>query len=461
MPPLPSNEPGYVCHRCIGDPFLAGDVKAEGTRHECMQCEKLRKALPFSELAELIHNAIEGNFRPGRDDEGQRFAELIAEQAEIPEELAEQVQSWFSSRRGYSMVRDGEVNIYEESWVEEGLDRDPYSARWRAFKRSVREEARFFNEQASAWLADIFHKLEEQADWQGRNAVRTIAPGDPGSVFVRGRVAQSDAELQKFLLDPVAELGPPPAGIASAGRMNAAGVSVFYGAFDLPTCRAEIRPPVGSHAVFASFRLLRPIKILDFEVLSSTAITGSIFDPAYRRSVDRGAFLRTFGTEISVPVMPRDEAFGYVPTQIVAEYLAHALGLDGIMFRSVQAGGATQNIVLFNRVARVKALDRSGYMAKIDLGWVEPDDYDDRITISEEELPPPPEEAPVEPADPDFFAMVHFDSPDENADDRVETLEYVPDSVVVQRVRAVDYDAPGRHVSRYRWTREQLDNSPF
>ncbi len=42
----------------------------------------------------------------------------------------------------------------------------------------------------------------------------------------------------------------------------------------------------------------------------------------YTKRVERAAFLRTFGHEISLPVMPRDELFGYVPTQIVAEYLA-------------------------------------------------------------------------------------------------------------------------------------------
>lgn len=92
--------------------------------------------------------------------------------------------------------------------------------------------------------------------------------------------------------------------------MNALGVSAFYGALDVATCRAEVRPPVGSHAVFAEFEILRSLRILDMDALARIAVHGSIFDPDYSTRLARAAFLRNFGNEIAQPVMPRDEAFG-------------------------------------------------------------------------------------------------------------------------------------------------------
>ena len=51
--------------------------------------------------------------------------------------------------------------------------------------------------------------------------------------------------------------------------MNPTGVSVFYGAFNAKTCLAEIRLPVGATAVTASFRVVRPINVLDLTVLEA------------------------------------------------------------------------------------------------------------------------------------------------------------------------------------------------
>jgi hypothetical protein len=447
-----------LCYRCVGDKFLSAEVRAEGKRAVCMQCGKRRAAMEFGDLAVLIDDVVQEHFRPARDDEGQDFAELVAEQAGLDAGVGQQIQEWLSSRRGYSMVRDGEENVYEAAWVEGRLDREPYSRRWRDFKKSVRQEARFFNDRAEEWLTDIFFEIESQADWQGRPAVRTISPGDPDAMFYRGRVAQSDDELRLFLADPVAQIGPPPPGTASAGRMNAAGVSVFYGALDLPTCRAEIRPPVGSHAVFGQFALLRPIKVLDFEALTWTAVTGSIFDSYYARRVERAGFLRTFGSEISEPVMPRDEAFGYVPTQIVADFIGQSLGLDGILYRSTQIGGTKQNVVLFNHASRVAATDSAGYRTEVDLGWSEPDDFDDRITIREEELPPPP---PAPPPPEDFAGLTWIAPPDLDDDYRPATLQLVPESLAVQRIRAVDYAVWERTVWRHRRRRDDRDRADF
>jgi hypothetical protein len=113
---------------------------------------------------------------------------------------------------------------------------------------------------------------------------------------------------------------------------------------------------VGAHAVFASFELVRPVRLLDFDLLRFAVVEGSIFDPDFDRRVERAGFLRRFGEEISRPVLPRDEAFGYLPTQVVADYIAQRLGLDGMFYRSVQAGGNQRNLVLFNPSARGRAL---------------------------------------------------------------------------------------------------------
>ena len=44
------DDTAYVCHDCIGDPFLAEDVRAEGTRATCSYCGEVREALVLGDL---------------------------------------------------------------------------------------------------------------------------------------------------------------------------------------------------------------------------------------------------------------------------------------------------------------------------------------------------------------------------------------------------------------------------
>ena len=58
--------------------------------------------------------------------------------------------------------------------------------------------------------------------------------------------------------------------------------------------------------------------------------------------------------------MPDDESLNYIPTQVIAEYLAslESPQLDGMLYPSVQSGDDTRNVVLFNKAAVVAKVDR-------------------------------------------------------------------------------------------------------
>ena len=77
------------------------------------------------------------------------------------------------------------------------------------------------------------------------------------------------------------QLGPPPSDKATAGRMNAEGIPVFYGALEEETCVSEVRAPVGSFLVLVKFDLLNPIRVLDLNALSIVYSDFSHFDPNY------------------------------------------------------------------------------------------------------------------------------------------------------------------------------------
>lgn len=173
----------------------------------------------------------------------------------------------------------------------------------------------------------------------------------------RARVFQSDAELQEALCRPDLKLGSPPTRFASDGRMNARGISVFYGATTANTAIAEVRPPVGSRVAVAEFSITRPLRLLDLTALDGVVDRGSVFDPTLKRRHERVAFLRTLGQHMTRAVMPDDAALDYLATQAVADFLATGAEpeLDGIIFPSVQAKQG-KNVVLFQKASRVAQL---------------------------------------------------------------------------------------------------------
>jgi len=124
--------------------------------------------------------------------------------------------------------------------------------------------------------------------------------------------------------------------------MNAAGVRAFYGALDERIAVAEVRPPIGSHVVVGAFAPTRALRILDLGALGRVRVFdhADLFSGEFDAISTRFTFLHRLEQEISLPVQPHDEVLEYVPTQVIAEYVKIAVGLDGVAYRSAQVGEA-------------------------------------------------------------------------------------------------------------------------
>ena len=156
---------------------------------------------------------------------------------------------------------------------------------------------------------------------------------------------------------PDVHIGTPPGKLSNAGRMNAKGISVFYGASKSQVALAEVRPPVGSKVVVARFDIVRPLRLLDLTALAHARDGGSIFDPTLKVRLERVAFLQSLGERMTRPVMPDDEAFDYLITQAIADFLGseNEPRLDGIIFASAQVKSGS-NVVLLHAASRVEAM---------------------------------------------------------------------------------------------------------
>ncbi|MFJ5253911.1 RES family NAD+ phosphorylase [Pseudomonas sp. NPDC088414] len=162
------------------------------------------------------------------------------------------------------------------------------------------------------------------------------------------------------LSHPERSLGAPPPGVGGAGRMNARGVSVFYGATNVQTAIAEVRPPVGSLVVSATFRATRELRLLNLGALNDICPNQALsyFQPERMEQGQRCAFPAALREQLLLPVMPEMVDQGYLITQAIADFLSThpKLNLDGILFPSIQVSQhgdppAGHNVILFTKAS--------------------------------------------------------------------------------------------------------------
>ena len=230
---------------------------------------------------------------------------------------------------------------------------------WWDFTEEILSRARFFGSTTEATLKRIFENLDSLRTVADKPVIREIKKGDKNSSFWRARIAHSGPEVKSILECLSSQLGPPPSDKTTAGRMNAEGIPVFYGALEEKTCVSEVRAPVGSFVILLKFDLLKPIRVLDLEALPEVYSEYSHFDPNYTKERSRARFLEELVGELSRPVLPREATREYIVTQIVSEYLANRVKpcLHGIIFSSAQTGKGGHNVVLFNGAHSVEAYE--------------------------------------------------------------------------------------------------------
>lgn len=467
-----------LCHNCVGEEYLSEAIRTGGRLGACEYCGDDAPSLPIAEVADWIEGAFEQHFVRTSDQpdswqisllsdresdyswerNGEPVVYAIMNAAEIPEAAASDIQEILADRHGdFDSAAMGEETEFDSDshYMEKGADDRLWQEEWRAFERSLKTEARFFSRSAAVHLSAVFDGVETMESADGRPLVVEAGPGSPFSCLFRARVFQSDDKLAEALGAADRLLGSPAASVAAAGRMNARGISVFYGSNDPAVAIAEVRPTVGSRVAVAKFNIIRPLKLLDLTAVTEAQALGSIFDGSTAVRMERAAFLRSLGRRIVRPVMPDDEGFDYLATQAIADFLATEARspVDGIIFPSVQIPGAVLNVVLFHKAARVEAISLPpGSTVSVRTGEMTEDGWEQSYTVVEEVPPPSPSSEP-EPEDflgPDFARYLRSATAPYDEDPRDPALRIDLDSLRIHYVTGVQFQTVESCVLRHR-----------
>lgn len=169
-----------------------------------------------------------------------------------------------------------------------------------------------------------------------------IQPGN--TEFFRVRAAKAGESFTRF-----EDLGLPPVGVASGGRMNPPGISYFYIALDEATATAEVIDKDTEYFV-GRFKSKKDLRLVDFVRLPQTP---SLFEPKLYDQRHSILFLYQLKDDLIKPVSKDGrEHIEYIPTQVISEYFRYRFkdssgdGIDGFIYPSIKKDGGI-NIVVF------------------------------------------------------------------------------------------------------------------
>lgn len=464
-----------ICDECVSDSYLAQEIEDTGVEDTCFYCNQDLQTWALSEVAECVEIAFEQHYTRTTDQpdgyqsmmmadkemdywferEGEQTVYAIMNALDSSETLAQDLQLYLEYKHGdkESWQMGEECEFASDAQYEDTMPNDGERHQdWYEFERALKRETRFFNQKAHQYLHSIFSGLEDMQTTTGNSVIIDAGPEHEITGFYRARVFYSERELEKGLMRPDRELGPPPSEYARAGRMNAHGISVFYGADTSEGAIAEVRPAVGSQTLVGRFDLTRTVKLLDFSILQSLSERGSIFDPEYATRLTRMTFLRSLKNRISRPVMPTDEEIEYLTTQAVVDFLANGLtvGLDGVIFPSAQTNEATTNVVLFHRSSKVAELELPKGAELSAHTSMSTEDGFERDYCVYEEVPPAEGKAAARPTTNSPFASLHLPHNDHFEPPEYKTLSLNMESLTVKIVTAATYETDDHSVRRFR-----------
>jgi RES domain-containing protein len=150
-------------------------------------------------------------------------------------------------------------------------------------------------------------------------------------IGVHERAVEWDTGAHAFI--PYANelmLAPRPP-LASAGRLNRAGVSYLYVATDAATAVAEVRPHPGHVVSTGTVQLTHVSRVADFSRVRLAEFSSS------DAQLEDFEFLSTIERDFATPVVP-EERSNYLLGQLVADVLRE-LGFDGVAYRSSVSTG--------------------------------------------------------------------------------------------------------------------------
>ncbi len=325
----------FVCAKCIDETFLKELIKDNVQSRACSYCgdrARSKIAAPVDVILESIFEAMHIYFGepstsgvPYEWREGGYLVDPMSTEDALME-LELDVEAALFKDIANSFYNEEWVPASGGSWVGSSYG-DHLKAGWDSFAYNVKHTSRYFfsasnhDETRDIYSSSIVDILSELGLIAQERLCNDIAEDTP-----LYRVREWPDPVEHFRWTPTWDQMGAPADIdSSAGRMNPAGISYLYLAFEQDTAIAEIVKETPKVIGLATFKTARNLTILN---LCELPPIPSVFDCSHEREREVAIFLMHSVQDMRKPV-DKDgrEHIDYVPSQIVCEYFRQVFNL--------------------------------------------------------------------------------------------------------------------------------------
>lgn len=151
------------------------------------------------------------------------------------------------------------------------------------------------------------------------------------------------------------QMGAPPRGKATAGRLNPEWISMLYLCDNADTCIKEVRAGFKDTVYVGKFKLTKDIRVIDLRNFADITLNGDVDNLKYY--LNRKTLCK-IAAEFAKPTNNNIKRLEYLPLQYISEYIKSLMIYDGIIYKSVMDDHSF-NLVLFDpSVAKCTMLNR-------------------------------------------------------------------------------------------------------
>ena len=367
-----SNQGKTVCWNCFNESGIQKYIKTNYSSNHCSYCKKNGEkviACEFDSLVGHILRSINSEWGDPSNEGLPRDSSEGGWQQGPVYNIWELLREIDLGNALDKILDDIGSAIHNHEWCR----RAPFSLSpdetlligWQKFSKFVLHTSRyvFFKSKNSDYNKDQDDEMNpvDIIDALGSiiDTLGLVENVNKSTKIVRVRIVDPSKELVA-----VKDLGSPSREFAKiANRMSPAGISMFYGAFDLETAIKETYEKTDKEkkAVSGTFTPTRKLTVID---LSKELSVPSLFDEHEREKRSATRFLIDFISDFTKPIERSDrEHIDYVPTQIVTEYFRHILKLndkaniDGIIYPSSKNQGKKAIVIFADSSQCVEVVD--------------------------------------------------------------------------------------------------------
>lgn len=329
----------FVCESCIEDDELQKVVRQNLTSNRCDYCGREDAepiACELSDIFERMEYAVDQEFTdpanelPWDGREGGYQGTFYEGGYELFETIGFDVSN--DDLRDDLTDHFSEIYCYRDYFGPS--TGDYFEDAWNRFKRVVKHQRRYtfwnaleegeYGEAAASVSASVM--LPQFA--LNIERVSPIRYLDPGTRIWRAQTFPAGQSST----DPTRYTSPPLDFATTPNRMSPGGISMFYGADEFATAKAEVSNPDAQEPIEATgvqFETVCRLKLLD---LASIQRPRSFFVDLDRSGRHAMEFLKEFANEVSRKIeRDRRQHLEYVPTQAFTEYVRFEIetGDDG------------------------------------------------------------------------------------------------------------------------------------